>query len=293
MKKLVTFILGSFIILSLSSCSLAKLGYSYGDWLIKRKIVEVIKLYSPQQDRLEGILDDFMAWHKKNMLKRYQDEMDRVTSLVSTSFKDPSRPIKPSDIENFLLTTRSLYWDSFNPLVQKVSPILAELGEEQVDRSRTLLNRKLDEKKDLIKLEQSDKAAYIKEMKKTWSDNLEEWFGPLEESQTKVLNNSFPRLMTSPKARFARGVERMKNFMAIFEDNPLSKEGKDSVIKNRTVLIRVFFKQWSEDDYYRQWRNNVSRFMAEFFSTLSKKQKSQFLEKLRSWNSTLSEIARD
>jgi hypothetical protein len=293
MKKNIPFILIISLLLSLTSCSLAELGYKYGDWLIKRKILEVVKFYSPQQERLEAILDDYMMWHKENMLKQYQGELDLNIEI----FKERPHSIKAKDVEGFLLRTRRLYWDSFLPLAYKVVPLLSELGEEQVERTRTLINRKLDEKKDLLKMEKEDKSAYSEEIKNTWKDNLEDWFGELSNEQSALLESSMPGLLTSPKLRFARGVERMKTFLAIFEDLPLpknsNKETRQNVVEKRSAKLKKFFKSWAEEEFYTKWRKNVSAFMEKFFKSLNNDQKKKFLKKLTSWKDTLNELAKN
>lgn len=305
MKKIFSFILILSFLLNLTSCSLAELGYRYGDWLIKRKILEVVKLYSPQQERLEKVLDDYMLWHKKTMLKRYQAEVDLVIKRVEEAFKDNSKnkekgkvkAVNADDVEGFLLRTRKLYWESFLPLANDVAPILSELGEEQIDRSRTLINRKLDDVKDRAKAEKEDREAYVKEIGNTWKDNLEEWFGELSKEQIDLLNQALPGLLTSPKLRFARGVERMKAFLAIFEENPLPKKtenaSRKALLEKRSKMLVAFFKSWSEESHYNKWRKNVSNFMASFFKTLSPEQKSKFQKKLSYWEKTLRELGED
>lgn len=297
MKKILSLFIVLSFLLNLTSCSLAELGYKYGDWLIKRKILEVVKFYSPQQESLELILDEYMLWHKETMLKRYQDELNGDILTIEAVFKDKTKSIKASDVDGFLVRTRKLYWDSFLPLANKVAPLLSELGEEQVERTRTLINRKLDEKRDLLKMEREDKSAYAEEIKNTWKDNLEDWFGELSKEQIGLLEKSLPGLLTSPKLRFARGVERMKRFLATFEEIPLPKNSTDAKMNDlksqRTQKLIAFFKSWSEESFYIQWRKNVSTFMESFFKSLNDEQKKKFLKKLYSWNETLNGLAKD
>lgn len=281
--------------LGLTSCSFVGIGYKYADWLIKRRIMEVIKFYSPQQERLEKILDDYMAWHKEKMLPLYLKEVRRVASRVE-KFKDakgPEENISAEEVHTFLLNTRKLYLDSFIPLSHRVSPLLSELGEEQLERSRTLINRKMDELKERAELSKED---FREEMKETWEDNLEDWYGELSETQKKLLNENLDSLLSSPKVRFARGGRRTQEFFAVFEDTPLSKEDlkeKDNATKvyeKRTKALKEFFNHWSEKRPYDKWRKNIASFMAKFLATLSAEQKLFFYNKIKGWEKSLEEL---
>ncbi len=280
---------GIFLVLSsvlfLGSCSLAELGYRYGDWLLKRKILEVVKFYSPQQDRLEVILDEYMAWHKVTMLGRYQKHLDKTVKRFEEAFKEKGTPaISAQEVHDFLVQTRTLYWDSFLPLANKVAPLLSELGEEQVDRSKTLISRKLEDRKELTELSSKE---YQEEMHQTWKENLEDWFGPLSDAQKEQLKNTLPKLLTSPKARFARAVSRMKEFLAIFEDIP---ESQKDYKEKRAQRLMSYFKSWSDERNFKKWRESVSSFMAGFLGSLSSEQQNHLLKKLKKWQKTLSEI---
>ena len=84
------------ILLMCSSCTLMGIGYSYADWLIKKRILSVVKLYKPQQKHLEKQLDDYMAWHKVTMLPEYGKELDRVAKRVEALKKDKKKVVVTS-----------------------------------------------------------------------------------------------------------------------------------------------------------------------------------------------------
>jgi hypothetical protein len=261
------------------------IGYSYADWLIKKRILSVVKLYKPQQKQLEKQLDDYMAWHKVTMLPEYGKELDRVAKRVEALKKDKKK-VSKEEVYRLLLKTRQLYLDSFLPLTTRVVPILSELIEGQVDRSRTLMTRKVDEIKEQTKLTQEQVAS---ELRGTWEDNLDDWFGKLSEEQLKLLDEHIPLLVTSPMIRFARGVKRMQIFLAVFESNPIEKnlsEYKEKRIKGLTD----FFKTWSELKPYEPWRQQTALFMSKFLELTTTKQLDEFLKKLKKWQDAIDEI---
>lgn len=308
-QKLVIFFLLTTSLL-FTSCSLVGLGYKYADWLIKRRIMEVVKFYSPQQERLEAELDDYMIWHRKKMLPLYKAEVDRVVARLETIKGPHNNALKSQEVYDFLMRARKLYFDSFIPLAHKVSPLLSELGPEQVDRSRTLINRKMAEVKERAELSKSD---YRQQMIKKWHDNLIDWFGELSEQQkamveariniktnTKTGTNS-DSLLSSPVARFARAGRRMQEFFSIFEDYPLVKvdatpDSKEFIKANKAVyakrqqLLKDYFSGWGEENAYQAWRKNVSSFMESFFLSLSAKQLEFLINKVKGWQRELEEL---
>lgn len=264
------------MLLMFSSCTLMGIGYRYADWLIKRRILSVVKFYSPQVDRLEESLDDYMIWHKSTMLPRYQATIDGVAKRIETL---KNREVSQEEVYQFLLTTRQLYLDSLLPLSVRVTPLLAELGEEQVDRTRTLITRKLDEVKEETKysLEQ-----VTRELHETWRENLEDWFGELSPEQLELIKESVP--VTTPMVRFARGVQRMKLFMAIFEEIPLSEKEK------REKALSEFFLSWSELKTYDEWRQQTAKFMSEFLKMISPTQVLKLKKKVQKWQKTIRDM---
>lgn len=276
--------------ISLTGCSLAGLGYRYADWLIKRKIMEVIKLYSPQQDRLEIILDEYMAWHKKEMLPKYREALEFAKNNVAAS---KEKPVTQQSVVDYMHRIRDLYSLSFIPLSKKVSPVLSELGEEQVERSRYLINKRLDDLKDKAT---QPKEQRLKELQETWRDNLNEYLGKVTPEQEKLLLLHSPKMLTSGRARFARGVTQMKNFLLVFEDHPIKNlkgEERAKTLKQREQRLMDFFNSWGDGSHYNNWRQETSLFISKLAGTLDDEQRAKFLEVLTSWEGKVKEMQED
>lgn len=285
--KFLTPILMVVLAVSLASCSLAGLGYRYADWLIKRRIMEVIKLYSPQQEKLEKILDDYMAWHKKEMLPRYQWTLEKAAARMKESDKNP---VTHDEMKAFMETIRELYSDSYKPLSFKVIPVLQELGEAQVERSRTLITRKLD---DLKEKASESKEERLTELQEAWRDNLKEYLGKVTPEQEKLILEHTPRLLTSSKAKFARGVSQMKTFISIYEELPIeekSPEERAKVEEQRALKLKDFFNGWGEGPHYDQWRVEVALFVSKLIKSLDNEQRKNFTEVLEKWAAKVKEM---
>lgn len=275
---------------SLTGCSLAGLGYRYADWIIKKKIMEIIKLYSPQQERLEAVLDEYMVWHKKKMLPQYQDALEMAANRVGDSEKNP---ISQEEVYDYIIRIKDLYASSFRPLSYKVAPILSELGEEQLERSRTLITRRLEELKEKAS---QPKEERLKELQETWRDNLIEYLGKVTPEQEKLILLHTPKMLTSGKARFARGVTQMKDFFSVYEGHSLkglTEEEKKKVIKQRELRLMDFFNSWGEGNHYEEWRKETSQFISKIALSLDKEQRAKFQEVLRSWEGKVKEMRQD
>ena len=290
LKKLKTFIILPFLFTGLLSCSLAGLGYRYGDWIIKKKIMEIIKLYSPQQKRLEAVLDEYMIWHKKEMLPKYKKEIQNASLRIK---EIDNKPLKADEVHDFLLKTRELYDLSFMPLGNRVAPILSELGKEQVERTHELINRRLEKLKAKANLPEKERLS---ELQETWKDNLKEYLGSISPEQEKLILLHSPRILTSSKARFVRGVGQMKSFLAIYEENPLDAiedKNKMKVYQKREKELKAFLKNWGKGNHYDTWRKETSLLIAKLSKTLDKKQQAAFNETLKSWQGYVQEMLDD
>lgn len=244
---------------------MVSIGYDFGDWLLKKRILKYVKFYSPQQAKLEVILDDFMAWHKKSELDQYILDVKGVKARF-VGAKDT--PLTKSEIAGYLKQFRSRYFQSFNYLSEKMIPLFILLNSDQIERTKVLLGRKLDEKKDRSKILKSE---LIKQLERKWLENLEEWFGPLSPKQKELIAKSAPSSFIDPLIVWSRHGKRTNNFINIFDE-------KDST--KRSIALSKFFKDWQEEDFYSSWRDDVSTILVGFFATLNTTQRSFAIKKL-------------
>lgn len=274
MKK----ILPLFLILSLTGCSLAGIGYNFADWLLKKRIMEVIKFYSPQQDKLESHLDNFMAWHRKTMLPIYVADLK---DLKERLLKSKAKPLKAKDVEEKLFLLRNRYYESFLPLSVRIAPLLAELGDEQVTRTQTLLDRKLQDLRDKRKI---TKQEIVKESLQTWSDNFEEWIGALSKEQRLTLEAGISEVYIPPSIRLARYTTRTTRFLAIFE-NPKGPQREKALID--------YFDSWKGEVGYRSWREKASVLIAKVYGMSDSVQRATLIRKLDQWIRIIEGLIKD
>ena len=250
-------------------------GYDFGDWLLKKRILKYIKFYSPQQENLEVILDDFMAWHKANALNIYAQDVLKLKKRVE---KIKQKPIEAKEIAEHLNLFRSRYFESFDKLSTMMIPLLSELKSEQVDRTKVLLGRKLDELKERNKILKSE---LLRQLESKWIENLEDWFGRLNPEQKKLIARESASAFISPLVVWSRQGQRTNNFTNIFDEKDIPK---------RKLGLKVFFQDWKKDDFYLNWRRDVAGILSTFMKTLTDKQRLHLLKKLDDTESIIKKL---
>jgi len=254
---------------------MVSIGYDFGDWLIKKRVLKYVKFYSPQQKELEAILDDFMLWHKENALAVYGKDVARVSQRFSDGAK---KPIGSEEIQNYLNTFRKRYFESFSHLSKKLTPLLAQLNEDQVERSKVLLGRMLDDKKDRSQIKTSE---LLKELEGKWAENLEEWFGELSVAQKALIKKKSSSTFINPKVVWARQGKRTNDFINSYDSKAQGE---------REAALSKFFNDWQEEDLYRQWRQDVSDVLAAFLTTIDSTQRKHALKKLNEIASIIKDL---
>ena len=172
--------------IGLSQVNYKKMAYNNGPWLIKRKILEVFKLYSPQQDELKISLNRYMLWHRKQMLPRYVNFLGSVDDRVRELDLDDKK-LTPEEVNDLILEIQKLYYSTSIQLAQMIIPILVEMNEQQVDRTRTLLDRRLNEWRELKSIK---KEILMQDLLYSWTGNFEYALGPLNNDQLAVIEKT-------------------------------------------------------------------------------------------------------
>ncbi len=257
-------------LLTLTSCSWPEIGYRYADWLIKKRIIKVVKFYSPQIKTLEGEIDQYMQWHQKVMIPRYEEELLRAKKLAQ---KELTSEVILEQMER----SRQLFKETTLPLSKRVSPLLAELIEEQVERTNTLLLRKIDENKDRLEW---DRQRLKEETLKKWQDNTIDWLGSLNDKQEEIIAQGIDSVLYSPKAAYARAIEGHKAFMNTFDEPQ----------KNREAAFNRFFESRYKNDDFKKWREEASALISKIMSVATPKQREHLIKKIDYWLGVLRDI---
>lgn len=259
----------------LSFVTWEKVAYNNGDWLIKRKVLEVFKLYKPQQEELKVALDDYMDWHRSKMLPQYMN----LLGDMSTRMREfETHKFSPEEIEPWVLRVRSLYILTFENLAEKLIPIFATMNEEQVDRTRTLLDRRLDYWRELKTIQ---KEHLLSDLKYSWRENFTHLFGELNEDQLKVIERESAKIFIPVDFQLSSEGTLNKSLMEALEaSSALDKES----------ALHSTLDQWKLDDHFIGWRVSFSKFCAKFLNFLTPEQISFFQKKVAEYRELMANL---
>lgn len=249
-----------FIITFITSCSTVKIGYSFGDWLIKREILRSVKLYKDQQESLEKVLDEYMIWHKKEMLPKYLSSVALVKKTII------NKPLSES-----LVITQALLLENFFQTLTKlghdIAPVLSTINSIQLDRSRVLLAKAFDKK---IK---KNKSYTNQDVASLWRDTSVDWFGELNSKQKLWLKNNINKLYSKKdsQTKLALYGKRQKDFLAIF----------DSEDPKKRINKQINFWNDLERGYrFFEGRPHMNVLLEEYLALIDEKQKRNIISKL-------------
>ncbi len=233
------------------------MAYNQGDWLLKRKVLEVFKLYSPQQEELKGILSDYMSWHRRVMLKNYMaflaDGDDRLRALELDKKK-----FTPEEMDQWLGRARDLYVATMSQLGSSLVPLLAQMNESQVDRTRTLLDRRLQQWRDL---KGTPVEQLVADLEYSWAGNFDLILGKLNADQKEVLSTTIKRLYLPPSFQ-------------------LAYEGK----------LNEFIQFWHRESEFPQWRIEASKLITKVLNLADSTQLQHFKKKIHQWRELMVDL---
>ncbi len=263
-------ILNIALIFLLTSCSTVNIGYSIGDWLIKKEILSRVKLYKNQQQELEKILDKYMLWHEKEMLPQYLKGLSKIKILIKKETTSPNiKEIQSLIVSNILETISKLGHD--------IAPVLSGINDKQLDRSRVLISRAYDKRM------KKNKAYRSKDVYLLWKESSVDWLGELNDKQEAWLKENVESLYTQKdsQAKMAMTGKRQQGFIEIFEESEASvrlqkqKDYWDSLSANYKVF---------------KGRPHTEKLLIEYFKLIDNKQKENIIKKLEKVESTIKSL---
>jgi len=142
--KRFTIVLVFLLLLPLSSCSLVTVGYNNADLYLRYSINGYTTFNDSQKQEIKREVDNYLLWHRKNMLPEYADSLRDLVQIVQSG-----RALNSEDVLRIKLTGRELYVKTVQPAVEPVASLLSNLDAAQVDElvlSFTKENNKQREK---------------------------------------------------------------------------------------------------------------------------------------------------
>lgn len=274
-------------VLVISQLNFKKLAYNHADWLIKREVLSIFKFYSPQQEKLKTQLDEYMSWHRKKMLPRYINFLGEFDDRIRLLELDQKK-FSPEETHQMILKVRSLYQMTLTQLALKIRVLLGDLKVEQIDRTQTLLDRRLDQWR---KLTDVPKDILLKELRYSWVGNFEQFLGPLHPDQMRVLEKTIFRLYIPPKFQLAYEGRMNMKLMEALRTIHESSEGESGIERNEVMLqLNSLVEYWQKESQFPQWTRELSKLVTKILNLADKKQIENMRKEIQSWRELMTEL---
>jgi len=150
---------------------------------------------------------------------------------------------------------------------------------------------------DLKEKAQQSQEERLTEKEETWRDNLKEYVGKITPEQEKIIKEDLAKTLFSSKARFARSIIQMKDFLAIYEELPLEKEASPKlqleIRTKRQEKLKAYFNDWAKLDPYKNWRKENSKFVSKLLNSMDEEQRVKFRDEMKNWRDKVKEMQKD
>ncbi|WP_455219823.1 DUF6279 family lipoprotein, partial [Kaarinaea lacus] len=163
--------------LLLSACS-TKLAYNYLDWILEWYVADLVNLTEDQEWQLNEVLTKELAWHRKQQLPLYLKSLDSLSHAINTELT--------TEVLQQLYDEQNTGWEQ---LKQHIAPTMAQLFKTMDDSQITQLLDNLEERNQELEEDYVNKprAERIKQRTERMVDRIENWTGPLNESQSELI----------------------------------------------------------------------------------------------------------
>lgn len=188
MLKLIKFVSVLLLLVSLSGCSRVQLAYNQLDWLIPYYINGYVELTENQGYYLDEQVTDLLKWHCSEHLTSYAELL-----------RDANRQFQSGSISAVQLEEHVAHFDIFwREIMQHSSPFLVQFFNTFSDDQVNALRERFQvDNRDWYDAFKEKSAAEIQEENLDIMQNeLERWFGDLNEAQLKMVQKWSTRFTT-------------------------------------------------------------------------------------------------
>lgn len=162
-----------------TGCSATKLAYRNLDWLISRKVNQMVDLNSSQQAWFDNQLDSALQWHCETQIPRYR------TALFSLREQMLSAELNVQALEKHMQNAEQSAERLVEHSAPLISGLLQRLDDEQVLELQASLGKHLQEQyEELVAPPEQERYENSAER---LSEFLQRWLGRLNTKQTNLI----------------------------------------------------------------------------------------------------------
>lgn len=270
-----------FIALFLSSCSV-KYFYNNMDVFLVEYIDGLVSL----DDDMETVIEDraslFLAWHRKEQLPVYIDEMSQWQ-------RDFGPEITAEQVRGHMDGVDGAWQDISVQLQDEMALLMPRLNTSQVDElMRSLADKNELFREDYVEMPEDERVVNYEEM---LTDVYEDWLGDLSQDQLGLVREAAKGLRSSSRNRYEARVEWQREVRAVLD-------GGGSVEQRSAALSDYFdtFDFEARDGVAEIIENNrrvIVDLTVGIVRSASEEQREQFLEESGYFIRVFGELAED
>ncbi|WP_251357855.1 DUF6279 family lipoprotein [Kangiella sp. TOML190] len=264
-------------VLLLQSCGL-KFWYNRLDWLVSWQVDDFVELTSEQEDQLEALIRQKLQWHRSTQLPLYADLIDRLIN-----------DIRNNNLEAHYDTYRNSFIEFYHHLGAALADDLIEQIRQLSDQQVVELIRNLNDEasKQLKKYKKTKPKKRLAKLRDNIEDGYEDWVGSLTKEQESLIKDWVEQMQPTAELRFDYG-----NRWRVALDYALHARQTEQGQANLKELILEPQTLQTEElkQRYQLNRTLEKEFVLKLFSTITKKQKKRFINKLEDYKEDFIEL---
>ncbi|MFT5421543.1 MAG: hypothetical protein ACI9D5_002300 [Candidatus Endobugula sp.] len=239
-----------------------------------------VVLDEEQKEQLTIIIDEGLAWHKKQELPRYQYYLQNVYTKLD-------RPLNEEDIRRIQTFASS----SFKAVQQRIIPTLLPLfktldTEQQQEFWRNLDKKQIKYEKEFLSRSSAD---YITDLNKQYTTFAERLLGSLTESQELIIANRVGKVIRADDIW-------LKARRAWLSDVKRKHEALDNEAQTNDSLMRVQAAWINRDQHYSNEDNlkvderdrQARQLLLAVINSRTDKQTDNFKKFIKNWKNKFS-----
>ena len=266
------FVFVALVVSFLSACS-SKFAYDNLDWWVYWYLDDYIELNDKQEDQFDVYLQNWLSWHKRNELSRYEQHLQTIRSQVINNALDYETIYRHVD-------AAKAHWERVR---YEISPQLAVLAKELSDDQVIQLFASLEkdnqeEEEERQEALEKSKSERFENRLTRMEDSLSERIGRLSTTQKEILKTYVEQFISTSDAWLAYRRDIQNAARRLF----VTRSTNTNFANELTELMQNPV-QYRSEAYKQASAHNtqvMATMLAEIMTTLSVKQKERLVQEI-------------
>lgn len=264
----------------LAACSTVQFTYKQGPMLSYWWLDGYVDFSSEQSSVARLELDNWFKWHRNTQLEGYSSFL---TDLAAQS----TQAVSPRQLCSVVNQIELRLMQGYDQAVPAMARVIRTFSPEQFDH---LAQRfaKADQTTQEDYVEQPAERWRTKSLKR-WTENLEGFYGPLDDAQLAWLGERVPALPLKPGIWLQE--RRLRHAQIVDGLRSLHRAKAEHADYEAALRAYAAMTMHSPRDDYRSYRNRLSRaqcaLIAEFHNSASRAQRQRAADKIMQYVSDL------